>query len=211
MEPKFSTSFIPKQTLAETTAYKQAPRRSAPKGVLSLVLVISFVVCAGSAALAAFVFFNMQVLENSLTAKREQLMKAKEAFQPELIREMTNLDKRLILAKALLENHVAPSEIFSALQEFTLQTIQFTSFNYSIDGGGVQIGMSGKARSFSSIALQTDEFVQSRIILNPVFSNFVLGDDGEVNFTFTGTLNRDFISYSRVLESKAAVTETQTQ
>jgi hypothetical protein len=66
--------------------------------------------------------------------------------------------------------------------------------------------MSGLARSFSSVALQSDEFGKNRFIQQPVFSGFSLDDRGDVEFNVTALIDPSVVSYEgRMKDAGTAV------
>ena len=104
---------------------------------------------------------------------------------------------------------MAVSEIFNIISALTIEGIRFKSFNFTapvIDGDVIKISMKGVGSSFSAIAFQSDVFGQSskfgknKTLKNPVMSDLVLDDLGNVNFTFTATIDSMDVSYDKKLE-----------
>src|SRR3989338_9811992 len=89
-------SFIPR----ETQSFSQAPRRQ--KGIADLLTLLSVVLLVASFALAAGVFLYKEYLGSSASSKVSQLERAKAAFEPSLIRELTRLHDPLPLPSPLL-------------------------------------------------------------------------------------------------------------
>src|SRR5690606_3250741 len=123
MEPQFKTSFIPKQSLAKSATPK---RRGAgmPKGAGLIVSLVIFLAAAGS---AGSLYLYKQYLLDSIDRKSEELRRARNAFQPSLIRDLARLDSRLIAAQDIMERHIAPSVIFELLEQTTLRSVQYSS------------------------------------------------------------------------------------
>ncbi|MBI2618255.1 hypothetical protein HYW58_02270 [Candidatus Kaiserbacteria bacterium] len=196
MEPKFRTSFIPKKTL--TTAIREGGRtRTSMSGVFSLLALI---VMLGAVTLSVGLFLYEQILESSINRKTETLQRAEAAFEPELIRELVRLDARLLAAKRILNQHIAPSAIFSVLEETTLQSVEFKSFSLTrVSSDKISIAMKGEADNFNGIALQADMFGRNKVIKEPIFSGLNLNSEGRAVFSVTAFIDPSLVSFvSRV-------------
>lgn len=187
MAEQFQTSFIPKKS------FDVGPTK--PVRGTGIIFTIAILLVIASLLAAGGTFAYERFLEGSIVRKKEELQKARAAFEPELIRELSHLDTKLKTAEELLSTHLAISGIFDLLEETTLETVRFTNFGYSIEATGVRISLSGIARSFTSVALQSDEFTKSRFIREPVFSGFSLDDRGDVEFNVTALIDPAVVSY----------------
>ncbi len=196
MADQFQTSFIPKKT-AETE-----PRESFSGAGLSLfigilTLVISVVLTGGVYGYDAY-------LKGAVQRKEEQLQQQREAFAPELIREMARLSDKIAAAEGLLNKHVAVSEIFELLQQTTLKTVRFTSFTFNNTDRGIQVALQGEGLSFTSVALQADEFSRNPNLSGTIFSGFALNNFGNVTFSASTVVNPNLISYSKGMERRGS-------
>ncbi len=192
MEPEFKTSFIPKKTLTTT--------RRARGAVVGLFFVLSLILLLGAVLLSIGVFVYRTYLERSNEAKLGELEAAREAVDPDLIRELERLDIRLKTSQNLLSEHRALSSFFDFLEKTTLQTVQFESFTYAeLSASEIAVTMDGKAKSFTSLALQSDAFAQSGVVHSPLFSNLDLDDTGNVTFEFTGVVDSSAVRYAKPL------------
>lgn len=190
MAEQFQTSFIPKKTFDVGAPTKQTP--SSVAGIISFVAVILFVLSAVS---AVGVFFYERFLIASIANKQETLERAKSAFEPELIRELSRLDDKFAIGRRLLDEHVAPSGVLDLLEDITLATVRYNSFAYLVDEIGPRITLQGTGRTFSSIALQSDEFARNRSLREPVFSGLDLDERGNVSFSATALIDPVLVSY----------------
>ena len=189
MEPKFQTSFIPKKPVAVTPQRK----KKSSSGVFSLIALILFLSALASSVGA---FLYQQYLVQSIERKEVSLERARSAFEPALIKEMSRLDARMLSAQEILNKHTALSAFFELLESTTLKTVQFDDFGYSVDAEGkMLISMKGKALSFASVALQSDSFGDSALIQEPIFSGLNLDTKGNVVFDFTAILDPSIVSY----------------
>lgn len=178
--------------------------RRSSKGGFDLFIILAIVLFVASAALAAGVFLYLQFLETSAQSKLEQLNRAKAAFEPTLIAELTRLDDRMRAADEVLGNHIAPSALFLLLEKLTLQTVSFTTLDFSSQNStDMTLAMQGVAKSVNSIALEADLLSKSGVITNPIFSN-INRQLGGVRFDFTAKLNAESLRYRNVLQGSLA-------
>lgn len=197
MESKINTSFIPNQMpnrgkTGSTTKYSG--------DAFDIVLLLAIVTFVAAVVLAAGVFLYSEFLSKSAESKSAQLNKARTAFDPSLIEELLTLDKRLSSAGAVLDNHLAPSQLLLLLGDVTLKSVGYENLEYSTDGdGGIHLALEGKARSVNAVALQASLFSQHNAIKNPIFSNLNLVNDG-VTFDVEAKINPPAINYSSVYE-----------
>lgn len=171
-----------------------APRKSAG-GLNDLLLLSGIVLLVASVALAIAVFLYQQYLETESASKLAQLQRAKAAFEPSLIQELTRLDDRMHAADGILSAHVAPSVFFHALEAATLSTVAFQTLDFeSADARHITVKMQGIAKSVNSIALQADLFSKNGVITSPIFSNIARQSDG-VHFNLSAIVNPNAINY----------------
>lgn len=205
MESGIQSSFIPHDAAVQTKL-PGAPRAS---GLQDLLFLAAIVLLVASIALAGAVFLYEQYLGTSEASKVEQLKRAKEAFEPSLIQELTRLDDRMHAADVVLTNHIAPTALFQALSQSTLTTIAFKSMAFeAADANNVTIKMSGLARSVNSIALQADLFSKNGVVTNPIFSDINRQADG-VHFNLRALINPSAVNYVQVLAGSRAAQPQQ--
>lgn len=188
METGIKSSFIPQSPITSGLS----PRRGGSFDFFTLMALVVFV---ASATLAVGVFLYAQYLTTSAQSKLDQLNRAKEAFEPSLIQELTRLDDRMRAADSVLGGHIAPSAILHLLEQLTLQTISYSAFTFDALAGSPEITMRGIARSVNSIALQADHLSKSGIITNPIFSNIARQPEG-VRFDFKAQMERSSIHFA---------------
>lgn len=193
MAQDFKTSFIPKKNMQQTP---QQQRRSGSSGagvLLIIALIIFLVTFAGG--VGAFLYKTF--LERTITQKEESLEQARAAFDPELIRELKQLDQRLTVAHDLLGTHVAPSVAFAELERITLENVSFTSFDLAARNGDIYtLKLEGEARDFAAVAQQSELFGESAFIDEPVFSDLDVNDAGDVVFEVTAQLDATEMRYA---------------
>ena len=165
-------------------------------GLSDLVLLISVVTFVASASLGIGVFLYLQFLQTSSASKLQQLERAKQAFEPSLIEELTRLDDRMRAADQVLFAHVAPTLFFHLLESVTLQTVAFQHLDFqAIDPQSINIKVQGIAASVNSIALQADYLSKSGMITSPIFSN-INRQQGGVRFDLAAIINPATLRYA---------------
>lgn len=194
MEPQTPASFIPKKSLDSSMRVRSS---GALGGLLFLVGLFVFIVSVLS---AGGVFAYERYLTASIADKSASLQKAKEAFDLSAIEALSRMDTRIKQAETLLQKHVAASAIFSFLSVETLQNVQFTSFEYALqDDGSAAIVLDGIAGSFSTLALQSDQFGASQALSDVVFSGIKIETGGKVTFNVKATVDPTLLNYARNL------------
>lgn len=193
MEPKFTTSFIPKKQVAASVS-----SGSSVGPAISFSTLISSVIIVAVVLFSAGLFLYRLTLESTIEGQYETLRKASESFEPTFIGQATRLNKRIGSAQKILDGHLAPSAIFELLEEFTLKTISFKSFEFedNVDGK-IRVKGSGEGDSFASVVLQSDEFGKTGFMRDVLFSDLQPTAANNVTFTFEATLDPDLVSYSR--------------
>lgn len=195
MDPVGQGSFIPKQALT-------AQSRGGGMGLLFLLALLIFVMSLIAAG-AAFVY--KQYLDGQITRSDKELQLAEGAFNAGTIQDLVRMDNRLAQARILLQKHVSPSAVFNFLSSITLQRVQLSGFDFTLQpDGGASIALTGTADSFSSVALQSDQFGASKVLKDVIFSGITLNDNGRVSFAVNATVDPALILYSRNLTQEAA-------
>ncbi len=176
---------------------------------MGLVLLLSIVLFILSLVGAAGVFAYQGILSSGLVKQDQQLTLAEGAFEPDVINDLSRLDSRLSKTKALLGDHLAPSGIFDFLSTVTLTKVQFTKFSYHLGAGRTaSISLSGSADSFSTVALQSDQFGSARLLKNVVFSGVSVGQGDRVSFDVSAELDQSLFKYAKQSQD-AVVPSTQ--
>jgi len=187
-------SFVPKKPINE--------QRKIGKGSMGLFFGLSllvFILATGStASVYAYELYMSKKVENM----RVSLERAKDAFEPSLIIELKKLDARIRSAGEILDNHIALSELFEMLEMETLETVRFKSFRYSARDDDISINLTGKAKSYSSVVLQSDVFGENKFIKNPIFSGLNLDAEGNVDFRVSAEIDPKLLSYKESLNKK---------
>jgi hypothetical protein len=203
---EFQTSFIPKKPLAEERAPAAPTRRY---GLLSLIATIIFF---ATIAAAGGVYLYRVSLASQVAELSASLDRARAAFEPSLVETLTTLDKRLSASAEVLAGHTTVSPVFQSLEDLTLKSVRFTKFAYEIpeDTKLMTVTMSGTARSYTSIALESDMLGRNKYFQDVVFSNLQLDSAGNVGFDLEFTVDPAFLDYGSVVAgASGAITRSQ--
>lgn len=190
MDPQVQGSFIPKASL-------QAQARGGGMGLFLLVSLLIFVMSllAAGGSLA----YTLSLL-HAIASKAESLQRDEGAFDPAAIQDLLRMDSRIGQAKLLMQRHTAASALFALLGQLTLEKVQFLGMNFILnqDGSG-SLSLSGVGDSFSTVALQSDQFGGSKILRDVIFSGIAVGESGRVAFTVNAVVDPQTLLYSRNL------------
>lgn len=198
MDQNFQTSFIPKKPIV-----KERVSNSQPVSILMVASIfILFTVLIASGGL----YFYKGILSKNIADMQNTLALAKNRFELSKISELQVLDKRLNAATEILSKHVAISPIFTILEKITMKTVRYTKFGYSFGNDKnvtVNIKMSGIARGYRDVALQSDLFTSNteanKNFINPIFSNLTLDASGNVLFELEFSVDPLFVNYKNTL------------
>ncbi len=197
MDPQPGASFIPKKPLIAGVE-----RRGGALG--SVFLLLALVIFIGSLLLAGAVFAYKQYLSGVIQSSSDSLTRAQAAYDPSVLQSLVRLDARIKQAQVILQNHVAPSSLFSFLESTTLENVRFTSFDYVAGGNGATLTLSGEAPDFATVALQSDAFGGSRVLKDILFSDINVNDFGRIRFSVKAAVDPSFILYANYLQALAA-------
>lgn len=193
----FQTSFIPKQTLVENPVSRRQP--------ISLVSTLALVVLIASILLAGGAYAYQYWLDYEINRECPDpaqnvtsgcgliasLNKEKQALDEGLLTEFKRLAAKLDLANKLISKHVTVLPIMDLLSELTLESVRFTSFDYD----GKNITISGVAKSYEDVAVQSNVFDREKLISGFLFSDLNLDTAGNVVFKLVLTVDPRLLSY----------------
>lgn len=200
---EFQTTFIPKKPIGETAQAVQPKRQNPSVGIFTMLATLLFVI---SLIASGGIYFYNQLLTANIATMQESLSTAEGRIEQSFIVELQNLDKRLRNSNQLIAQHVAISPFFRFLEDNTLKSIQYDSFDFSFSEGRPVATITGRARQYRTIAEQSINFGESSLIETHVFSNFTLTQQGQVSFSLKIIPSSDLLffekSLGRVIENK---------
>jgi len=193
MAEKSAPTFVPKPEAAAASKTRLASLRR----VINLLFAGSIFIFVLATIALILVFLYREYNNSQLLAKEQSLLDSRAEFDPDTVVTLNRFDTRLKVATNLLTNHVAFTKLFDEIADHTLTTVQFTSFEASInEEGAVKVSGTGRALNYEALALQSDAFAESVYVVNPIFTNFGRAEDATINFGFSFTVNADLINYS---------------
>ena len=190
---EFKTSFIPKKpiTLKERDGQGEG---------INIVLFISLVLFFATLIVAGGVYLYGAVLGRQESGLATSIERAKQAVEPELVRNLVRIDSRITSARMILDNHIVISALFQLIEQLTLPSVSFDSFRYVVEPDGkILIRLDGAAKSYSSVALQSVIFGENTSVENPIFSNLQLNSAGNVTFNFSANINKRLLLYKNTI------------
>ncbi len=197
METMMPTSFIPKRPVSTDPVPVQKHGHSVSLlSLLATIIVIATVVSYGGVYI-----YNKQLISQKQKADL-LIAEARKGIGTEFLGDMKRLDTRIQAVKVTIGNHIVVTPIFAALEQTTLRSIQYKTFDYTFTTDSttqqtmVQASLTGVAKSYATIALQSDAFIQNKLIKNPIFSNLTVDDKtSAVNFKLVFTVDPQALSY----------------
>lgn len=199
MDGQLKTSFIPKKPIQmDRSSSSLASPRARKKTLFSFVTTLIFLL---SLAALGGVYFWKITLQKKIESQVEYLKQTRDEFDEKFISEATRLNLRLTSTLGLLENHLSPSELYSILEEHTLQTVSFDTFSIrDSKDGKISISGTGEAKRFETIVLQSDSFGKSGYMRNVIFDNLKQDfEKGVIGFTFNAILDPSVVLYRNSL------------
>lgn len=204
MEAKFKTSFIPKQSLQQPPEEARfTPKKTgAPIG---LATMITFLLLVASLGASGILYFYQQHLASAIQKKQATIRDQSQAFDPALVREYTRTASRIDAARVILDRHNAMTFAFTLLEQITLKKVQYDSMTlvYNGDGSSLDLNLSGVARNYKVLALQSDVYGSNQFVREPTVSGLKSQENGNVSFTMTARLDPRLISYKLGVEQGA--------
>lgn len=198
MDPKFQTSFIPKGPINSPSVISSVSR-TAEKGLLGFIASIIFLIAV---VIAGGLFGYEKYLISSIASKGSLLEKNRSELDQDTIKQLLKLNSRILSTTDILDRHTVLSPLFDFLESSTFKSVRYTSFRFvNSSNNELTIALSGQARGYSAVALQADELSKSQYIKNPIFSDLLLDDKGNVLFNFKANLDPGIISYKRQIDS----------
>lgn len=206
METKFQTSFIPKKPLISDPAKPEVTHR----GSISIMMVISVILFVISIGGAIFSFVWSGVLLNAQDNYKKQLAESEKRFNITLIEDLKKFSKKIDIGKQLFGKHMSVSDVFPIIGQLTIESVKFDTFDFSIpneNSDSINVILRGVARDYNSIAFQSDvlgspdRFGKNKFVKNPVVADIVEDGNGEVHFTFSGSINMSDLLYQKTFNT----------
>ncbi|PJE74169.1 MAG: hypothetical protein COV01_01565 [Candidatus Taylorbacteria bacterium CG10_big_fil_rev_8_21_14_0_10_41_48] len=205
MDPRFQTSFIPKKPVVTQGSTLS---KTSTVSLFSLIAVVLFIL---TLALSGGVFFWKSLIQKDIDVKQTTLERARDAFEPDLIKKIIRLDSRIENTKTLLGSHISVTRLFDLLSTIALRSVRFKDFNFSyLAKDKIEVVMKGQAQSFAAVAIQSDFFNQQKYLKNTLIGDLALEPTGLISFSVRTTIDPTLVSYSGGLTQTPPPQQNQT-
>ncbi len=208
--------YIPRSSAASGRGASAIPKIVKKKHTFRVFGFIASVMIAGAflsiVGALGYKFFVEGQLSSAKTALEE--LSESERDLGDRISRIETFNAQLSLAEYLIENHMAPSKLFTLLEKDTKQSVQYTGFGYTYDPGfQVLLNLTAGTNEFNSVALQNNEMKAEEA----VFTEYILGgisntvsvdenasegseiseeSEHPVTFNFSGDVDTSLIQYT---------------
>lgn len=157
--PNFETSFIPEQG----TTYQSGAKRSTVATVFSILIILA------AGGLSGWVWWQERQEIAKVKALESELSSMESRFDIAKISELGALDKKISVAKGMLDRHPLPSMLIDYISENTVSSIRWKQIAYTRSGGaskagetggasGDSIDLTGETNGYSPLYQQLDHF-----------------------------------------------------
>lgn len=195
MDNSFHTSFIPKKpVLSDNRNFRSKSSFDILSFVATLVIIFTILAIVGLYLYKAYM--SKQVL-----SKVKSLELIRESLEEKTLLELQTFNKRLNSSKNLLAKHIVVSPLFELLNVLTLPNVQFDTFTSVLSDKGLAVSMSGLAKDYRTIAVQSDIFnsEKAEAFKEVKFTDLKLSDEknskGLVSFKISFFVDPNFISF----------------
>ncbi len=166
--------------------------------IASLVFIASIVAAGG-------MYFWKSTLESSQQKYKDQLVEREKLFNVDLIEELKRQNVKIDLAKELMANHIAMSQVFDVIGRITIEKVRFLSMDVAAGtpAEGIKVSLKGYGVNFPVVAYQSDVLGQleqynlRKVVKNPILSDPSLDGNGMVSFGFSATIDPSNLSYAK--------------
>jgi len=157
MDPTFNSSFIPKRSLSGAPG-KGAERYTRRRSIYGPGFFLASLVFALALVSAIGVFAYIQYTQKTIEQKLVKIDQAQEILEPETVQRWKRNAARLSIAKKIVQEHPSVTGFLQALEENTLENVQYTSLAYGNGGRSRSRGSSKQEeeKSFSIEAVTVD-------------------------------------------------------
>src|SRR3989344_81728 len=161
MEPKFQSSFIPKGPIVSNVPGAPIGRRTRQEKSLFYILASTVFIMSVLSALGMFGY--KFYLKYSIDQMGANLEDARLTLQPEVIRELTRLDNRILSSQKLLARHQILSPLFEFFEVSTPKTVRFKDFSYTKTPQGLELKIIGEARGYAALPVAEIERINKML------------------------------------------------
>lgn len=194
MEPRFQTSFIPKNPVA---VHKEDFSHTS----ISLFSILAIVFFVGSLVSSVFVFIEKRMIMRDTEETKSAIDLEKSSFDKKGADELILASDQMRAVKGILDKHIAISNLFLLLESLTIPNVSFKSFSFDAKGKGiVSVSIEMSAPSFSYLARQEDLLKSSQYIKDIKITGINKEESGLIKSTLNIDIDSKTVSYKEALE-----------
>ena len=139
-------------------------------------------------------------------ASKKDLSERERQFNSDLIEELKRQNVKIDIAKNLINDHVATSQIFDIVGRLTIEKVRFLNMELAAStnlSDGFKLSMKGYGSSLPAIAYQSDVLGQleryglRKVVKNPILSDPGVDNTGTVSFGLVATIDPPSLSYRK--------------
>ena len=200
MEPKFQTSFIPKNPVFPTGAGTNNNNREQYNSSISFLSIVALILFLLSVISSGGLFFYSKLQQKSIIELKESLALEKASFSESTTKDLILFSDQLKVVKLLLDKHLILSNIFIIMQSSTIPNINFTEISFDTKTEGVvSVDFEGQSTSYEHIAKQSELFKSTGFLRDVLFYNMEIDRDGNLVFEGSMSVLVNDTSYKEIL------------
>lgn len=181
-------SFIPKKSLSS-----QPVSRGGGSGFAWL----SFLIFVLSAALWGGLYMYKNYLSDNIVQLGKSIENQKASFEIPTVNEVTGFSEKISVAKKLLAEHKAFSNVLDFLQDFTMKDVRFNDLNYSsAESGEPVLTLSGTTKSYGRLTAQIQALEKYNQVKRVSVSGLSSDASGAVKFNLKIILDPALLAYT---------------
>lgn len=181
LPPTIPTSFVPKQPVAPQA---RRPRPQAGVMYYAALFILGVMVVGAGLTFAYSLYLN-----NVRDSRQARLHTAEQNINNDTVTDFIQLRNRIQTANVVLNQKIRVSQFFDALESVTLQNVRFKTLSFSVGNDrSAKITMSGSARSFNALAVESSAFAHNDNFKRSIFSGIAADKNGVVSFTLNAEL-----------------------
>lgn len=202
MASNFQSSFIPKDPATSNLLKKNNT------GIFGTLVILLFIL---SLVASVGLFVYKIVLKKNIETLRAEMAAAEGKMDKKSIEDIIHFNKKISLAKSIIDKHQVISGFLNYLATSTVSTVTFNSFQYgNLTGNGLSVSLGGYTNSYASLALQEDILYRNNLLKSINFSEIHLDDKGFVSFKVSMIVDPSMIVYKPPVIQRANSAATST-
>ena len=189
-------TFVPKKPLVISRSQSKPTYAGLLMIVSSIIFVVALLTYGGT-------LIYKKGLETQIADAKTQLIKVQKSLadKASLVEDMVKLDQRIKISEDLLNKHTSLSPLFTFFSESAKKNLRYNDFNYTNkDNEKIELRMGGEAKSYSTIALEENEFAATKNFTDIVFSDLNPGLTGNVVFKLSALVKPSIVLYSEMVK-----------